>query len=128
MAKTPIDKLDAAISKILKEYEGNISTNVTQVTKEICKNGAQAVKASARGAVGGTGKYANGWTSEVKTTRYSTSGVIYNQSQSGLAHLLENGHAKVGGGRVAGRPHIAPVEEELIKEYEEGVRNAIDTA
>ena len=128
MAKTPIDKLNTAVSKILAEYEGNITKNVTEVTKEICKKGAQAVKASARGAVGGTGKYASGWTSEVKTTRYATSGVIYNKSQPGLAHLLENGHAKVGGGRVAGRPHIAPVEEELIKDYEEGVRNAIDTA
>ena len=125
MAKTPIDKLDKAIGKILTEYEDSITNNVGQITKEICKSGAQAVKASARAAVGGTGKYAGGWTSEVKTTRYSTEGVIYNQAAPGLAHLLENGHAKVNGGRVAGRPHIAPVEEKLVKEYEEGVINAI---
>ena len=126
MAKTPIEKLDSAVSKILAEYEGSIENNVEQVTKEICKKGAQAVKASARATVGGTGKYAAGWTSEVKKTRFATNGVIYNQAQPGLAHLLEYGHAKVNGGRVAGRPHIAPIEEELIKDYEEGVINAID--
>ena len=125
MAKTPIDKLDTQIEKILQEYEGDVRENVGQITKEICRKGAAAVKASARSAVGGSGKYANGWTSEVKTTRYSTEGVIYNGALPGLAHLLENGHAKVNGGRVAGRPHIAPVEEKLVKEYEEGVINAI---
>jgi len=125
MAKTPIDKLDTAISKILNEYEGDVEKNVGKITKDICKKGAQAVKSSARATFGGTGKYANGWTSEVKSTRYSTNGVIYNQAVPGLAHLLENGHAKVDGGRVAGRPHIAPVEEKLVKEYEEGVINAI---
>lgn len=127
MAKTPIDKLDTAIEKILKEYEGNISSNLEQVTKEIGKKGAQAVKASARGAVKGK-KYASGWTYEVQKTRLSTSVVIYNQSHPGLAHLLEKGHANVDGGRTPARPHIAPVEEKLVKEYEEGVRNAIDTA
>ena len=127
MAKTPIDKLNTAVSKILAEYEGNITKNVAEVTKEIGKKGAQAVKASAMGAVKGK-RYASGWTYEAKQTRLSTSVVIYNKSLPGLAHLLEKGHAKVGGGRVDGRPHIAPVEEELIKDYEEGVRNAIDTA
>lgn len=128
MAKTPIDKLNTAISKILTEYAGDIDKNLETVTKEICKKGAQAVKASAKGAVGGTGKYASGWTSEVQKTRYSTTGTIYNKNQPGLAHLLEYGHASVNGGRVAGRSHIAPVEATLIKDYEEGVKNAIDSA
>ena len=124
MAKTPIDKLDTAIEKILSEYEGDVTQNVGQVTKDICKKGAQAINASARSLFKGS-TYAKGWTSEVKNSRYATNGVIYTQSQPGLAHLLEKGHANVDGGRTPGRPHIAPVEEKLVKEYEEGVINAI---
>lgn len=126
--KTPIARLDSEINKILEDYGDSVRTNTIEVTKLMLKKGAQAVRASARSAVGGSGKYANGWTSEVEVKRYGVYGYIYNRNAYQLAHLLEYGHAKQDGGRVAGRPHIAPVEEELIKEYEEGVRNAIDTA
>jgi hypothetical protein len=42
-----------------------------------------------------------------------------------LAHLLEYGHAKVGGGRVEGRPHIRPAEEMVIREFMAEVEEAI---
>lgn len=126
MANTPIDRLDAAIKKILSEYEETITMDVDAATKKVARAGAKAVSASARATFGGSGKYANGWTSETEKKRWSSTGVIYNAAAPGLAHLLENGHAKVGGGRVEGRPHIAPVEEEINKEYEEAVIRAIN--
>lgn len=122
---TPITRLDSQVKKILNEYGDDVKNNVTKITKDILKKGAQAISASARSVVGGSGKYARGWTSEVEVKRYGTYGYIYNSTAWQLAHLLEYGHAKQNGGRVPGRPHIQPVEEKIVKEYEEGVIRAI---
>lgn len=122
MAKTPIDKFSAAISDILNEYGESISENMAEAVKKISKKGAKAVKDAAKTTFGGTGKYAAGWTSRAETGRFSAQGYIYNKDVPGLPHLLENGHAKRGGGRVQGRPHIKPVEETIVKEFEAEVK------
>lgn len=113
------------IGKILTEYGEDVTDRIKDVTKDISKKGAQAVKSNAKADFGGTGKYASGWTSQIETNQYSAQGVIYNKALPGLPHLLENGHAKRGGGRVAGRVHIKPVEDEIVKTFEEAVKKAI---
>lgn len=117
MAKTTIEKLQSDIQKILDEYGEDVNLQTEEVVKAVTKQGVKAVKNASKGAFGGTGKYAAGWTSQVETGRFSAQGVIYNKTP-GLPHLLENGHANRGGGRTPGRTHIAPVEEELIKTFE----------
>lgn len=118
--RTPIDKLKTDISKILEEYQDEIADNLSEVTNKVAKKGALALQRESRAKFGGSGKYAKGWKVETtgKTRRQvSWSSVIYNETP-GLPHLLENGHALRNGGRVAGRPHIEPIEEEIVKEYE----------
>lgn len=124
-SKTPIDKLDAQIKKILAEYGEDIAKNTNEAAEKIGKAGAKAVSANARSMFGGSGKYASGWKADIEKRRTGTKVTIYNANAPGLAHLLENGHAKVSGGRVPGRAHIAPVEEKVNKEFEEAVENAI---
>lgn len=126
MAKrVPIDRLADEVEKILTEYGDNVQENLGDIVKQMSKKGAQTLRSQSRGAFGGTGKYAKGWTSTAQTGRLSAQGTIYNQSLPGLPHLLEHGHANRGGGRTAGRAHIAPVEEALIREFEQKVKSKL---
>jgi len=51
--------------------------------------------------------------------------VVHSRDRYQIAHHLEYGHAKRGGGRVAAIPHIAPAEqrgaEELVSRIERGL-------
>lgn len=113
--KTPVDKLAEAVEKALQEYAEDVTQSTKELVRNVAKKGAQSVKQSSAGTYG-SGQYSRGWTSTVEETRLGATGIIYNKTP-GLPHLLENGHAKRGGGRVSGRPHIGPVEEELVKDF-----------
>lgn len=122
--KTPIEQFQAAIDKTLEEYGDAVNSRMADFIKDIMKKGVKAVKANSKSTFGGTGFYASGWTSKYETGRVSTQGTIYNE-HAGLPHLLENGHANRGGGRTAGRPHIRPVEDEIIQATERALKNDI---
>ena len=117
MAKaTPLDKLGTKIDAILQEYAGEVSGNLAEVTKKVGQAGVTALRQQSRATFGGAGEYAKSWKKLDYTTRMSAQAILYND-HPGLPHLLENGHAKRGGGRTEGRPHIAPVEEMLNEQY-----------
>lgn len=128
--KTPVDKLNSAISDILTKYAGEVRESVNEITKEVGKKGAQAVRQQAQQTfpVGNrkiTGDYANGWKVQITESRTGTSAVIYNE-HPGLPHLLEYGHVtRNGTGRTFPRTpaheHIAPVAEEIAQTFEKEV-------
>lgn len=122
MAKTPLERFSDDIAGILEKYADDVQGNLEDIVKEVGKKGAKAVQAEAKASVDGK-KYASGWTSQVEVTRLGAMATIYNKSQPGLAHLLEHGHVSRNGtgrtfGRVPGHEHIAPVEEELVEEFQ----------
>lgn len=126
--KTPIDKLTEDISKILAEYGEDVKDNVAEISVEVAKKGAQALRSLSRQTFPkGSGLYAKGWTVETSGkvhNQVSWSNIIYNK-YPGLPHLLEYGHAKRGGGRVPGRTHIATVEQEVIDQYTREITNKL---
>lgn len=103
----------------------------TVLTDSIDKCGKEAVKRlKAESEAHGWKNYAKNWKYQKKDTKNAKQGTVYNAKYGSLTHLLENGHEKVlwgksTGERVAGHPHIAPVNdwvaEELPKAIEKGL-------
>lgn len=122
--RTPIDKLTQTVSKVLEEYGEEVQDKLDEIVPKLTKKGAQTLRQQSKATFGGTGKYASGWTTQIETGRVSTQGTIYNKTP-GLPHLLEYGHALRQGGRTKGRPHIKPVEEALVKEFESKVKKEL---
>lgn len=123
--RTNAVNLGAAVDKILAEYVDGVQEDLVEVTNKVAREGVKALRAASRSTFGGSGKYASGWAVEkAKGGRQIVAeATIYNKLP-GLPHLLENGHAKRGGGRVAGRVHIAPIEEKLVEDYVKAVEEA----
>ena len=114
-----IDNLAKTIMEGLQEYADLASEDVKAAVRKAGKN----VKADiAANAPKRTGAYSKSWTVKTqKETANSLEVVAHSKNRYQLAHLLEHGHAKRGGGRVAGKPHIAPAEEKAIKELEQEI-------
>lgn len=121
MLKVTIDNLAEVIRDQLSEYADDIEEHVNEATHKVALAGVRALQSSSVGK-----RYPRGWRTWSETTRLGQKETIYNDKLPGLPHLLEYGHAKRNGGRTAAIVHIAPVEAELIKSFEEEVKNAID--
>ena len=118
--KIPIDSLSETVMKELNEYADVACDEMKEAVKSSSTLVKNQIKATAPRA---TGAYAKSWsTKNTRETAHSLEVTVYSRNRYQLAHLLEHGHAKRGGGRVAARPHIAPAEqrgnEELVKEIE----------
>ena len=126
--KVTLDNLASEIKKILSEYGDDVSNDLDAITKRVGKKGVQALKNESLAKFPSSGKhkkrYGQYWTSTVEKNRLYTR-VIIHSNQPGLPHLLENGHAKVNGGRVPGRAHISPIEQKLVIEYEKEVERGL---
>lgn len=106
---TSIDDMADEIMKGLTEYADLADT---AMKKAVRKTATSVKKEISENAPKDTGAYAKSWaTKKVSENSHSLQMTVHSKNRYQLAHLLEKGHAKRNGGRVAGRPHIAPAEE-----------------
>ena len=118
-----VDELANAVNDMLEEYKNLAADEMKTAVKAAGRTVKEDINASAPVR---TGKYAKSWTNRV--TAESSTGIavtVYSPSRYMLAHRLENGLAKRGGGRVRAIPHIKPAEDHGIEQLERDLARAL---
>lgn len=118
-----IDQLASVVMEGLQEYVDLAADDVKQAVRRAENTVRKDIQEY---APKDTGAYAKSWSlKKVKETANSLEVVVHSKNRYRLAHLLEFGHAKRGGGRVSGKSHIAPAEEKGIRQLEEEIERSL---
>lgn len=122
-ARCRIDQMAHVIMEGLQEYADLATEDMKAAVKKAGNKAKSDVQA---GAPVMTGKYKKSWA--VKTTKENANAMevtVHSRNRYQLAHLLEFGHAKRGGGRTRAFPHIAPAEAAAAELLEQEVEKAL---
>lgn len=124
MASIDVSHLAHEISNMLSTYSKEVAEKIDISSERIAKAAVKKLKAS---SPKDSGNYAKSWRLDSEGAYGQTKNrIIYvKEPHYRLAHLIEHGHARAGGGRTQGKPHIRPVEQEVMKEFMEEVEEAI---
>lgn len=126
--KVTLENLSSVIKDVFNDIEDATQDGVNKAIHRAALDGVKALKSESKNKVYRTGKYAAGWRTFSETNRVTgQSETLHNAAKPTLVHLLEYGHAKRGGGRVEGRPHVKPVEEELVRSLPESIAENIES-
>ncbi|MBR2587515.1 HK97 gp10 family phage protein [Candidatus Saccharibacteria bacterium] len=122
MKKSLKKQMDAILDASLK----NVKVTTDQAARVCASQSTAALRAVSPRRPGG-GDYARGWTMErIRGGLAGSEGWrVKNEDHYELTHLLENGHAKVNGGRVRARVHISPVEQKGIATFLQLIKSRI---
>ncbi len=124
MANISIDQLAGEITKAVKAYTEDVSAAINQEVKNTADAIVKELRATAPKK---TGEYRKGFNKTNKSLPGKARYFVWNKKHYRLVHLLEFGHAKRGGGRVAGRPHLRPAHDkyagQLVNNVKQIIRN-----
>ncbi|MDO4187576.1 MAG: HK97 gp10 family phage protein [Lachnospiraceae bacterium] len=123
MGNVKIDNMAKEIMDGLMSYKDLATDDMKAAVRKAGKTAKKEIQANAPKK---TGAYSKSWS--VKTTKETSESLeltVYSPKKYQLAHLLEKGHAKRGGGRTKAIPHIAPAEETACKELEADIKRAL---
>ncbi len=105
------------LARELQRYANVVEEELMTAQEEVADIAVEKLR---QGSPKKTGAYRKGW-----RKKKEGNGVVIHNTQGQLTHLLEKGHAKVGGGRVPAQVHIRPVEEYVIDELPRRIERAV---
>ncbi len=118
-----IDQLASTVMKELNDYAELATDDMKTAVKEAGDTVKKQIQSTAPKR---TGKYSKSWAvKKTKESSHTLEVTVHSRNRYQLAHLLEFGHAKRGGGRVAGRSHIAPAEQMGIEQLEQSIERSL---
>ena len=118
--KTTIDGLADAIAKELSEYSQDVTDGLKKSVKQVAKECKDEIVQNSPAL---TGSYKKGWGTKINYEASDDIRVtVRNKTDYQLTHLLEYGHAMPTGGRVEGKPHIRPAEENAAEKLMQKVK------
>lgn len=128
MAEIRLDRLATEIATRLTRYNAEVTDEVNAAMIVAAKQGVKKIRQYSPQR---TKKYSKSWKIKTEYVPRGTNRLtLYNKKYYWLTHLLEHGHADAGGGRVEGRPHVSPAEDdiraELLQELERRLGSGAD--
>ena len=117
-----IDQLATEITRAVAQYTEDVASAIEKEVDDTAKAVQADIKA---GSPVRTGEYKKGWTRKKSRKGGSVTQTIYNKNKPQPTHLLEHGHAKRGGGRVEGKPHIEPAYDKHVPAMERRIEQII---
>lgn len=129
MSNVDIDKLSGVIKSNLSAYSQTIVEGIGKAAETTVAEMVKSTKQRPTSKLS-RGKYARSIASqEGLNTVTARSRIWYvKKPRYRLAHLLNNGHAVRGGGRVSGDKHITKATEKAIADFETRVREVVENA
>jgi len=122
------DKFALSLESILKDVSVDVDSATMRAARKASKRGVKTVQRYAGSSVrkGMASPYVQGFSSTSNRKKTASYAEIGNKDYPGLVHLLEKGHATIGGGRVAARPHMALAAPEIFTDFEKQLDKEID--
>ena len=126
MANVSVDDLADAITQEVKKYTDDVSEAIEEEVNETSKKVRKEIKDKSPER---SGEYKLGWRRKKSTSGGRIEITIHNNKKPTLVHLLEFGHAKIGGGRVPAQPsgdgHMRPAYDKEVPKMEKRIERII---
>jgi len=121
--RTTLENLESDIAKLVREYAEDVTKDVKKLATQAAESAVDELHVT---SPHDSGDYAKAWTkvSSVDTSD-RVSILVFNKGHGQITHLLEKGHAKVNGGTVRAKPHIAKAATKAAEAFENSIKEVV---